>query len=582
MTVHIVQREVDGAAQQQLAGLPPLLARIYAARQVQDLGQLEYGLNRLQSPGSLKGIEQAVELLMTALQQQQRILVLADFDADGATSCALALRALAMMGAQQLDYIVPNRFEYGYGLSPEIVAVAARRQPDLIITVDNGISSLEGVAAAKQLGIQVLVTDHHLPGAKLPDADAMVNPNQPGDGFASKNLAGVGVIFYVMLALRAQLREQGWFARQQIPDANLAELLDLVALGTVADVVPLDHNNRVLVAQGLARIRRGKCCPGIQALLQVAGRNPATINSTDLGFVLGPRLNAAGRLDDMAFGIECLLCNDPNLGREMAAELDSLNRERRTIEQGMQQQALVALQTMQFSEEERLPVGLCLFDEGWHQGVIGILASRIKDRLHRPVIAFAPADDGSDNLKGSARSVSGVHIRDVLDAIAASHPQLLDKFGGHAMAAGLTLARQNLEIFQQAFDEEVQRHISRDALRGIIHSDGPLQVDEFTLEQAQLLRHASPWGQAFPEPVFDGEFEVLQRRIVGEKHLKLTLCLPGGDQPLEAIAFNQTDSDWPPQTSRVIAAYQLDINEFRGERRLQLLIRHVEPLNGRL
>lgn len=576
MSIHIERRACDPQVLTKLSTLPPLLARVYAARGIENTDQLEYGLDHLIAPQHLKGIDDAVARLEKALQQQQRILIVADFDCDGATSCAVALRGLAMLGAQWLDYIVPNRFEFGYGLSPEIVAVAAERKPDLIITVDNGIASTEGVDTANGLGIEVLVTDHHLAPDRLPDAVAIVNPNQSGDTFPSKNLAGVGVIFYLLLALRTQLRQHGWFDEQKIPEPNLAQLLDLVALGTVADVVALDHNNRILVNQGLARIRSGHCCAGIQALLQVSGRNSADICAADLGFTVGPRLNAAGRLDDMSLGIECLLNDDPELARDMAGELDGLNRDRRNIEQSMQQQAMDILAKMQL--DEALPVGLCLYDESWHQGVVGILASRIKDKLHRPVIAFAPADDDSGQLKGSARSVSGVHIRDVLDAVASSHPGLLDKFGGHAMAAGLSLAGDRLLAFQQAFDREVQRHLGRDALRGIIESDGELSGDELSESIAEMLRHASPWGQAFPEPVFDGIFRLQSRRIVGEKHLKVQLLHPQRQVPIDGIAFNQTDHDWPVEVTKVKVAYQLTINEFRGNRTLQLLIRHISPL----
>lgn len=576
MSIVIERRRVEPEALKSLTNETPLLARIYAARGVTDVSQLNNGLDQLIAPSQLKGIDMAVSRLQQAIDEQQRILVVADFDCDGATSCAVALRGLAMLGAQHLDYIVPNRFEFGYGLSPEIVSVAAERKPELIITVDNGIASIEGVNAANALGIDVLVTDHHLAADQLPNAVAIVNPNQPGDSFPSKNLAGVGVIFYLLLALRGHLREQSWFINNGLKEPNLANLLDLVALGTVADVVALDHNNRILVSQGLARIRRGRCCAGIQAILQVAGRNIADISSTDLGFVVGPRLNAAGRLDDMSFGIECLLTNDIALANNIASELDSLNRDRRSIEQGMQQQAITILDKMQL--DDSLPVGLCLYDETWHQGVVGILASRIKDKLHCPVIAFAPADDDSGQIKGSARSVNGVHIRDVLDAVASKQPSLLTKFGGHAMAAGMTIAGDDFELFQQAFDQEVQRHISREQLRGVIHSDGELAVDEFNQATAELLRHASPWGQAFSEPIFDGVFKLQSRRIVGQKHLKVQLGHPKLKQAIDGIAFNQTDQEWPVEVKQVNVAYQLDINEFRGNRTLQLLIRHIEPI----
>lgn len=577
MTIEIVRRLTQAGLTDIPLEMHPVLARIYAARDISSASQLEYGLNRLLPHDRLMGMDQAVALLIEALHQQQRILIVADFDSDGATSCALAMRALRLMGARHVDYLVPNRFEYGYGLSPEIVAVALARRPDLIVTVDNGISSLEGVRAAREAGVRVLVTDHHLAGVHLPQAEAIVNPNQPGDTFPSKALAGVGVIFYVMLALRAALRERNWFASQGMEEPNLGQLLDLVALGTVADVVPLDHNNRILVAQGLARIRRGQCCEGIRAMIEVAGRSLERVVAGDLGFVAGPRLNAAGRLEDMSLGIECLLCDDPARARVMAAELDQLNQARRAIEQDMQSQALDLLGRMRLDDEE-LPVGLCLYDEDWHQGVIGILASRIKDRVHRPVIAFAPGDDGQ--LKGSARSVSGVHIRDVLDAVASAHPGLISRFGGHAMAAGLSLKTENLEDFSRAFDEQVRTVLSHDELRGVIYSDGILDPADFTLELAEQLRFAGPWGQGFPEPVFDGEFEILQQRIVGERHLKLLVKSSGHTQPLEAISFNH-DLDRPMAGApRARIAYQLDVNEYRGRRSVQLLVRHFLPLDS--
>jgi len=550
-------------------GLHPVLARLYAARAVQHADELDLSLERLLPPGALKHMVAAVALLEESVRAGQRILIVADFDADGATSCALAIRALRAMGAQDVRYVVPNRFEFGYGLTPEIVAVAAQQKPDLLITVDNGISSVEGVLAAKALGIRVLITDHHLPGAELPAADAIVNPNQPGDDFPSKNLAGVGVIFYVMLALRAQLRRTGWFAENNIPEPNLARLLDLVALGTVADVVPLDHNNRILVAQGLKRINQDQTIPGILALLKVAGRKSGQLAASDLGFVVAPRLNAAGRLTDMSLGIECLLAERETAAIEMAKQLDTLNRERRTIEAGMQEQALIALD--KFHLDGDLPHGLCLFDESWHQGVIGILASRIKDRVHRPVIAFAKSND--DEIKGSARSVPGLHIRDALDAVAAHHPGLLNKFGGHAMAAGLSLPRAHFETFRTAFAGEVARHLSADDLSGKVLSDGELLAEDMTMELAQSLRAAGPWGQGFPEPLFDGRFEVLGSRIVGEKHLRLTLRQPPG-RSIEAIAFNRAALQ-PSAGGRVEVAYRLDINSYQGNQTLQLVIEYL-------
>ncbi len=559
-----------------LAHLHPVLARVFAARGIDQVKSLNTRLEALTPPGQLHGLDKAVELLARALAEQKRLLIIGDFDADGATSTAVAVRALRMLGAHQVDFLVPNRFEYGYGLTPEIVAAAEVFQPDVIITVDNGISSLAGVEAAKAYGYQVVITDHHLPGAHLPSADAIVNPNQPGDNFPSKNLAGVGVIFYVMVALRSYLRGSGWFADQRVAEPNLAVLLDLVALGTVADVVRLDDNNRVLVAQGMARIRRREACPGILALLDVAKRRPESLVAADLGFAVGPRLNAAGRLEDMALGIHCLLTDDPELARAMALRLDDLNHERRAIEVEMKLQALDILQRMNL-EEGDLPRGLCLFDETWHEGVIGILASRIKDLLHRPVIAFAQTANG--DLKGSARSVTGLHIRDALDAVAARHPHLISKFGGHAMAAGLSIAQHHLSDFQQAFNAEVCRYLEEGDLQGVIRSDGPLAANDFSLELAELLRQAAPWGQGFTEPLFDDCFEVVQRRIVGDHHLKMVVRHRQGGQALDVIAFNSTDEDWPNDIRHVEIAFHLDINEYQGRRSLQLRASLVRPVS---
>jgi single-stranded-DNA-specific exonuclease len=570
---HIVRRNVEDDVPDTLPDdLHPVLRRIYLARRVRSALELDRSLERLASPDALLGISRAVELLAQALRDRKRILVVADFDADGATSCALVVRALQALGARDVEYLVPNRFEYGYGLTPEIVQVAAERRPDVLITVDNGISSVEGVRAAQAFGMKVLITDHHLAGAELPPADAIVNPNQPGDQFPSKALAGVGVVFYVMLALRTRLRTDGWFTERGIPEPNLAKLLDLAALGTVADVVPLDANNRILVAQGLARIRAGQCCPGIRALIAVGGREAARLSATDLGFVVAPRLNAAGRLTDMSLGIECLLTDDPQRAQELARKLDQLNRERREIERDMRAQAATAVAALQL--ESRLPRGLCLFDESWHQGVIGIVAARVRERTHRPVIAFAPAS--GTELKGSARSVPGLHIRDALDAIATLHPRLLRKFGGHAMAAGLTLERDCFDDFTAAFDEEVSRWLTEDDLRGTVLSDGELTSAEFTLELAEILRAGGPWGSAFPEPIFDGDFEVVERRIVGQKHLKLALRPSNGGHALQAIAFGAADT--APDGVRVRAAYRLDVNEYRGYRSLQLVVEHMEPV----
>ncbi|NRH28842.1 single-stranded-DNA-specific exonuclease RecJ [Pseudomonas sp. MS19] len=554
-----------------LGALPPLLTRLYAARGVQSVEELDKGLARLIPYQQLKGMDAAVELLVTALQQSERILIVGDFDADGATASTVGVLGLRLLGAAHVEYLVPNRFEFGYGLTPEIVAVALNSQPQLLMTVDNGISSVEGVAAAKAAGLKVLVTDHHLPGPELPAADAIVNPNQPDCSFPSKALAGVGVMFYVLLALRARLREIGWFAQHGLAEPNLAELLDLVALGSVADVVPLDANNRILVHQGLARIRAGRARPGLRAILEVAGRHHGRITSTDLGFILGPRLNAAGRLDDMSLGIECLLCDDEALARDMAVELDQLNQNRKAIEQGMQREALAQLKDLPVAD---MPFGLCLFEADWHQGVIGILASRLKERYHRPTIAFADAGDGV--LKGSARSVPGFHIRDALDAVAAKHPGLISKFGGHAMAAGLSLPSINFPAFAEAFDQEVRRQLVEDDLTGRLLSDGTLSIEEYNLELARALRNAGPWGQHFPEPLFHGIFQVVQQRLVGERHLKMVLKTECGGQTLDAIAFNIDREQWPNPTVRwVELAYKLDVNEYKGNETVQLMVAHL-------
>ena len=558
------------------ADLPgsPLLRRLYAARGVRSAEQLDQRLQALPLPSSLTGLAAAVTLLEDALRQRQRITIVADLDADGATSCALALRALRALGAAEVRYVVPNRFVHGYGLTPEIVAVAAQERPDLLITVDNGIASHEGVRAAQALGMRVLITDHHLPGPTLPAADALVNPNQPGDAFPCKQLAGVGVIFYVLSALRTRLRENGWFAMRGLPVPNMAQFLDLVAVGTVADVVPLAHANRVLVEQGLRRIREGCCAPGITALFAVAGRSMARTSATDIAFQLGPRLNAAGRLADMSLSIECLLCDDPARALDLARELDRLNRERRVIETGMRAQALDSLEQWPLADGE-LPFGLCLFDPDWHPGVVGIVAGRIRERVHRPVIAFAP-DNRPGLLRGSARSVPGLHIRDVLATVDARQPGLIERFGGHAAAAGLSLPAAHLPAFQIAFDAEVRGQLRPEDLNGCLWSDGELEPAELSLETAEQLWEAGPWGQGFPEPLFDGVFEVIAHRIMKDQHLKLSLRPPGTKRPVEAVAFHRA-GDFAPGTARLRVAYTLDANEWRGERRLQLRVEHLEP-----
>lgn len=556
--------------------LPPLhaksvvLQRIYAARGIMSEEQLDKRLQALLPFNSLTNIEQAVTRLEQALRSQQRILIVGDFDADGATSSALAVAALRSMGALHVEFLVPNRFEFGYGLTPAIIEVAKKWHPQLIITVDNGIASIEGVDAANAAGIDVLITDHHLPAEVLPKACAIVNPNQVGDNFQSKSIAGVGVIFYVMLALRRQLSSSGWFSSQDVAEPNMAQFLDLVTLGTVADVVALDQNNRILINQGLMRIRQGLCRPGIQALIEVAGRTCQQLRESDLGFVVAPRLNAAGRLDDMSLGIECLLCDDLDKARSLASHLDELNIERRRIETEMKDQAMQALDKLTINDAS-LPIALCLLDQSWHQGVIGILAGRLKERYHRPVIAFAAVSE--DEIKGSARSVPGLNIRDVLATIDKDNPGLIARFGGHAMAAGLSMHPEAFLPFQRALLTEVAKHLDISQCEGELLSDGPLQPTELTLEMANLIREAGPWGQQFPEPVFDNVFEILEQRLVGQHHLKLTLQHEQGGGVIDAIAFNIDLKAWPnPRARYMHAAYKLDINEYHGRTKLQLVI----------
>jgi len=571
MKLTVVRRAPSSAALQRLAHLPPVLARAYAARGIEDPAQLSIGLDRLLPVGTLEGIEAAVRLLLQHRERRSRILVVGDFDADGATSSALIVRALRAWGYPEVDFLVPNRFEFGYGLTPEIVAIAAEREPALIITVDNGISSIAGVSSARERGIDVLVTDHHLAGHELPMANVIVNPNLAGATFGSRSLAGVGVAFYVMAALYRALGDS------TLPSP--ATWLDLVALGTVADIVPLDQNNRVLVAQGLQRIRAGRCTPGVRALLETGGKVLGNVIATDLGFVAGPRINAAGRLDDMSIGIRCLLTDSAEEATLIAQRLDELNRERRSIEGAMQEQAMAAVRRLGEPGHDRR--GVCLFDPEWHQGVVGLVAGRVKERVRRPVIAFARAGDGS--LRGSARSVAGVHVRDVLEAISTQHPGLIVRFGGHAMAAGLTLEEDKLDQFAAEFDREVTRWQASGSLADRIDSDGELAVEEISLKTAEVLREAGPWGQAFPEPSFDQSFRLRNVRIVGENHLKMWVELGDTGRRFDAIAFNALQgrpdrldaSGKPVLPDQVHLVYRLDINEWGGERRLQLMVDHL-------
>ncbi|WP_086873531.1 single-stranded-DNA-specific exonuclease RecJ [Kosakonia pseudosacchari] len=573
--IQLRRREVDDAAE--LAeDLPPLLRRLYASRGVRTASELERSVKGMLPWQQLTGIDEAVAQLYNALREGLRIIVVGDFDADGATSTALSVLALRALGCENVSYLVPNRFDDGYGLSPEVVDQAHARGAQLILTVDNGISSHAGVARAHELGIPVVVTDHHLPGDTLPDAEAIVNPNLRDCDFPSKSLAGVGVAFYLMLALRAFLRDSGWFEARGLAMPNLADLLDLVALGTVADVVPLDANNRILTWQGLSRIRAGRCRPGIKALLEIANRDAQKLAASDLGFALGPRLNAAGRLDDMSVGVALLLCDNLGEARQLASDLDALNQTRKEIEQGMQAEALTLCEQLERSGET-LPGGLAMYHPEWHQGVVGILASRIKERFHRPVIAFAPAGDGV--LKGSGRSIQGLHMRDALERLDMLFPGMMLKFGGHAMAAGLTLEENRFDEFRQRFGELVTEWLDPALLQGEIISDGPLSAQEMTLEVAEMLREAGPWGQMFPEPLFDGEFRLLQQRLVGERHLKVMLEPVGGGPLLDGIAFNVDTTCWPDNGVRQVnIAYKLDVNEFRGNRSVQLIIEHLWPL----
>ncbi|EKE84828.1 hypothetical protein A10D4_04420 [Idiomarina xiamenensis 10-D-4] len=566
----VIKRFADVDDSHLPASLPPLLRQIYARRGVSDAQQLQLRAQHLLHFSGLRGIDAAVAILSQALTQQQRICVCGDFDADGATSTALMISALQAFGAQQVDYLVPNRFADGYGLSPSVVAQAVALKADVIVTVDNGIACFDGVAAAKAAGLTVIITDHHLAAAELPAADAIVNPNQPGCAFVSKHLAGVGVAFYLLLALRAELREQGW---QSLP--QLADWLDLVALGTVADVVPLDANNRILVQQGLQRIRAGRCRPGIRALLDVAGRDNTRLQASDLGFAVAPRINAAGRLDDMALGIECLLANSDSRAYAMANQLDKLNRERRDIEQQMRDQAEQIVAQLSLNEKT-LPPLICLYQAGWHQGVIGIVAGRVKERFHRPVIVFADDDDGQ--LKGSCRSIDGVHIRDLLERVHNLNPGLISRFGGHAMAAGLTLAQQDLQRFSEQAQAVASAWLDKDQLNQTLWSDGELDSAQLTQAMVEQLEQAGPWGQGFAEPRFDGEFSIVSQRMVADKHLKLVLQSDSGTL-VDAIAFNVDTGRWPnTQVTRLQLYYRAQINEFRGRRSVQLLVEHLSPL----
>lgn len=573
MSTAIKHRQGDISPELSAAALPEAVKKIYANRGVQRLDEISLPLNQLLPPTALRGAQEAAEMLADAIEFQASVVIVGDFDADGATSCALAVSLLKQMGLEEVYYLVPNRFEYGYGLTPEIVGIAAQYQPDVLVTVDNGIASIDGVSAARQLGMSVIITDHHLPGEELPEADIIVNPNQPACSFPSKALAGVGVMFYVLTALRAELRNRGWFEAMNIEMPNLADSLDLVALGTVADVVPLDKNNRTLVAAGIARMRAGRARPGIEALFEVAGRDVRSVTSTDLGFVAGPRINAAGRLDDMSVGIECLLAESTAAARSFATQLNDYNKERRSIEGSMQTEALALVESGEFAVTDS-DFAVTLYREDWHQGVVGILASRIKERFHRPTIIFAQVDD--TELKGSGRSIPGVHMRDVLDRVATQNPGLVTKFGGHAMAAGLSLSRAKLTEFRAAFNQAVA-----DELKGVTPNqeyltDGSLNPAELSLNLAEVLAAGGPWGQGFESPSFDGTFAIRDMKVVGEKHLKFRLATEVG--VIDAIAFNADVDTWlMERPAAVTCVYKPEVNEYRGERRLQLQLDVIWP-----
>ena len=570
----IRRREMVAGADELPCELLPASRRVLLARGVRDVSSLSLNLQGLHAPDSLSGIGRAAELFADAIVSDQSILIVGDFDADGATGTALAVLSLRAMGCKRVSFRVPNRFEFGYGLTVPLVDTLANDPPDLLVTVDSGIACIAGVRRARELGSRVIVTDHHLPGEELPPADAIVNPNSPGDAFPSKALAGVGVMFYLLGRVRQVLRERGWFGRSR-REPNLAHFLDLVALGTVADLVPLDRNNRILVRQGIERIQRGVCRPGLLALLRLGGRDYRFVSAADLGFAAGPRLNAAGRLEDMSAGIRCLLSDDADEAKELAAQLDTLNRQRRDMQEQMQVEAMQQVERLVESlGATELPPALCLFDASWHQGIVGLVASRVKDAVHRPVIAFAPEASGSSLLKGSARSVRGLHIRDVLARIDARRPGLMQAFGGHAMAAGLTLHTDGLDPFQESLIEAVTAILDGAALNDEVLTDGELGGNEIGLSLASELEALGPWGQRFPEPVFEGKFEVLDQRVVGGAHLKMLVRSLDDGQPVDAIAFNCSPEALRGSRS-VELLYRLGVNRWRGSESCQLVVDHI-------
>jgi single-stranded-DNA-specific exonuclease len=556
--------------------IPLLLRRIFALRGITCMQELDYTTRNLCNYDKLYGIDNAVEILYTAMVSNKRIMIVGDFDTDGATSTALAVKALKAMGCQFVDYIIPDRFEDGYGLSISVVEKAILQKTDLIITVDNGISAVDAVEFAKQANLTVIITDHHLCPEQLPNADAIINPNLPDCSFPSKHLAGVGVTFYFMLALRAKLRQENWFSNKNLIEYNIANLLDLVALGTIADVVKLDHNNRILVHQGVKRIRSNYCCEGIKALLHIAKKDPSSFTSTDLAFYIAPRLNAAGRMDNMSLGVELLLCDNYDIALNKATDLDNLNSDRKLIEQAMHKEALAFVEEIE-KQNISIPNSLVVYHPDWHQGIIGILSARLKDKYYRPVISFASAQNGF--LKGSGRSIQGVHLRDLLDELDQMHPGLLVSFGGHSMAVGLTIREENLAYFRQCFDSLLVNRLNSNTLNQVIETDGEVDKQDFTYSIAKLLKESGPWGEGFSEPIFDGEFVIHQQRLLADKHLKLLLEPVNSSILIEGIAFNVNRLEWPDHSiKKVKIVYHLDVDEFRGNQAVKLLIRHLWPI----
>ncbi len=572
----LTHRQLPEALPELSPDIPLLLQRVYALRGITSMQELDYTTRNLCNYDNLDGTQTAVEIVYSAMQNNKRIMIVGDFDTDGATSTALTVKALKKMGCQHVDYIIPNRFDDGYGLSISVIKRALLKKADLIITVDNGVSAIEAVEFAKQSNLTVIITDHHLCPEQLPAADAIINPNLPNCSFPSKHLAGVGVAFYFMSALRAKLRQENWFKTHNLEEYNIASLLDLVALGTIADVVRLDHNNRILVHQGINRIRSGYCCAGIKALLHIARKDPVSFTSTDLAYYIAPRLNAAGRMDNMSLSVELLLCDDYDSALKQASDLDMLNNDRKLIEQTMYKEALSYIQELE-QQQSSFPNLLVVYHPEWHQGIIGILSARLKDKHYRPVICFASTEEGI--LKGSGRSIAGIHLRDLLDELDQNHPDLLVSFGGHAMAVGLSIRENDLERFRKHFETLIDKRLNANTLEQIIETDGEIDSQDFNYAMAKQLKESGPWGEGFTEPTFDGDFIVHQQRLFAEKHLRLVLEPKNGGPIIEGICFNVNLTQWPDNTIKnVKIVYQLDVDDFRGNQTAKLMIRHIWPI----